>query len=546
MILISSDMVDDVGDILEGVAYIDSDVICYTHGLGSFKAGGGSLDKIVKGKFFLKYLDGNDTIIRTDEDGNELVFYYSTADFWCVSTSFFGMANYLSKRGCQLTASKKELAKLFVSTSLFEQPYSESLAISEIQLLEANCKIVISGGVFNVCACESPSTRGSSGFFDRVTNFINESRSAIAGLSGSFEVDLELSGGIDSRVVLGLALPYSDGVKITSDNSRKERADDFLIATLLSENYKIKMSPPRPKSYGSTDLVSKWSLFKLGCIGVSRTNLKPNSGSGTKYSCVVRLNGGGGESNRVYYNTNSQAYYNVIDRAPLDEAYKSILKKDLCDTLEKHGYAESPQQAMVSIYKGFRQRYFAGRAWYYSLLGLVYSPMASKCFGELCESPDLEKVFGCDLDEILDRNLIILFILYILDPALAIIRFDEDKKNFRLEDIRRIQGIAATFDRSGINITPQSLAFGSVSQREVLPKWADESLRYEGKGLSYESMIDEDIKNVVGSISSMGILSQKFLQDLSEGMTAGKLDPRTKNSLLHLSEILRFTSSVGD
>src|SRR5699024_4815861 len=123
MFLICSDDCGDE-DVLEGIAYHDSGLICYTTGLNDFKNVGGLCRELQDGRFFIKYKDGDDVVLRADREGNELVFYYAVDDFWCVSTSFLGLMIFLQKKGCHLTVSKLEIAKMFVNTSLFEQPYS--------------------------------------------------------------------------------------------------------------------------------------------------------------------------------------------------------------------------------------------------------------------------------------------------------------------------------------------------------------------------------------------------------------------------------------
>ncbi|WP_324044009.1 asparagine synthase (glutamine-hydrolyzing) [Aeromonas dhakensis] len=544
MIIISSETNNNECDILDGVAFHKSGVVCYNNGLEEFKKHGGSCSELIQGRFFIKYCDGDNTIIRTDEDGKELVFYYSDGDFWCVSTSFLGMLWFLKEKGMHLTASKLELAKFFVNTSLFEQPYNHNLPIKEIKLLDAGSEINITKNSFEIKKIEARETFKSGRFFDLVSDFIKESRITIGGLVGNFDVDLELSGGVDSRIVLGLALPYKDKIKVSSDKSGKGREDDYIIAKAMSYNYNIELGDNKLKNYGSNDISSKWALYKLGCIGVSRTNPRPNSASGTKFSKRVRLNGGGGENSRVFYNSNIQAYFNVINKTNLADEVKSKLIIDLTSALDFYGYKSSPQKAMVDIYSAYRQRYFSGRAWYYSLLGLVYAPMAGKSFSSIMTASDIEDVFGCDINQILERNLILLFILNALDPMLPFIRFDNDKKNFPLSDIRMIQEISQDFKRHAGSNENNSNTYGEISDRVVLPCYLSELATYEKSDNDYMSMFDEDIAGVVDVLGGLNILSPEYLDTLKLGINNDSLDVKEKLPLLHIAEILKYSSNV--
>lgn len=210
MILISSKSKNIHEDILDGVAFHESGVVCYSNGLEQFKKEGGLCSELVQGKFFIKYNENGNTIIRADEDGKELIFYYAKNEFWCVSTSFLGMIHLLKEHNIPLTTSRIECAKFFVNTSLFEQPYNSKLPIKEIKLLDAKNEIILSHNQFSIVERKNTKIAGKSKFFDLVNDFISESRAIISGLVNNFDVNLELSGGNDSRIILGLALPYKD------------------------------------------------------------------------------------------------------------------------------------------------------------------------------------------------------------------------------------------------------------------------------------------------------------------------------------------------
>lgn len=548
MYLISScDFRETNDNVLEGVAYHSSGLLFYTSGLKAFESSGGKCKDLQEGRFLIKYKDKDDFVLRTDSEGNELAFYYSSGDFWCVSNSFLGLVAFLEKKSYRLTASRLELAKMFVNTSLFEQAYSNNLPIEEISILDVNEEIRISEGAFKVCSREEttlPETfKENDSFVCRLSNFIQSSRRIIAGLADKFDVDLELSGGVDSRIILGLALPCHDKLNVSS-NKMKEK--DYIIAKALSRSFGLNINKNRSDNFGRQDIFRKWILYKLANVGVSRTNPLPNGASGTKFSQKARLNGGGGENVKAFYNPDIKAYFNVVDRSILSQELKSEIKKDLDFSLNKQGYSLNPNQAMVRIYSKYRQRFFAGRAWYHALTGIVYAPMASSSYKSLLFAEDIEVFFGLNREEIISRNLIQLLLLYLLNPVLALAQFDEEKKKFPLSDIELIENLIEKnkldfpTDMSSLSV------YGDVESRQVLPYWLEEESDIALKSAnSYDVLITNDIEGVIGKIQKLMIIDENELAGLQERLISNSLTKIEKLSLIHISEIMKRASSYS-
>lgn len=542
MFLLSSEENIDKQDLLEGIAYNKADLILYTEGLTAYKKEGGLCSELKSGRFIIKYRDNNNIIIRTDEIGNELLFYYTNENFWCVSTSFLGLAWYLKDKGYKLTASKVELAKFFVKTSLFEQPYNNNLAIKEINILNAKSEIHVNAEEgFRVFNREDNIQNINDSFFESLNNFIDSSRSIIESFVVDFEVNLELSGGLDSRIVMGLALPYKEKILISSD---KNRTNDYIIAKSLSSLFDMKFREKPYRNNGDKRIQDKWLLYKLANIGISRTVPVPNGASGTEFSKIVRLNGGGGGTTRVFYNTNCEAYYNLIKNSGFTIEMEIKLINDLKSTLDFFNYHEDPQHAMVNIYSEYRHRYFAGRAWYYSLFGIIFAPMSSKAFKSILDSPDIEEVFNCSKEEIKNRNLVILFILYILNKDLAIIRFDEESKDFSFEDMKKIEGVVGLYKNS-IFSSKKSHRYGDISNGSVLPPWSKKySINYNENDKSYENFIYKDILGIVDKLEEINILNKEYLNKLMNQIDTKTLSKNDKLACLHIKTIIEATDSI--
>lgn len=545
MFFLSSNSSSDIGDVLEGVVYHSDGLVFYSSGLKNYKESGGDIESLQAGRFVLKYKKNNNEIIRADRDGNELIFYYSSADFWCVSSSYLALVVYLKKNKIPVVVSKLELSKIFIQTSLFEQPFTDKFSVKGVSLLGRNEEIVISGSCLSVLKREERVERKELGVVDRVVGFIKNSRAIINNLISSGDVDLELSGGVDSRIVLGLALPYKEKIYISSDRNRK---NDYLVANFIANFFGIEIRYNSGKNYGVNEVEDKWILYKLASIGVSRTNPGPNSGSGTRFSKLVRLNGAGGGSGKVFYNVNANAYLSLIDKSSLKEEQKDKLKEDFLIALRKVGFDSSPQQAMVKIYADYRQRLFAGRAWYGSLLGVIYSPMNDVGFQSILNAPDICDIFESDLNDILERNLLSLFVLCLLDDSLPLIRFDQKNKDFEVEDIRFMGEISKQYKMLVSEEGQQrGRIYGDVRSDVVCPEWLTEYF-YQNKidGGLYDDFLYKDIEGLVDMLSGLDIVERCFLEKLKIRILNKELGRSERLMCLHLAEILKVADVFCD
>lgn len=544
-VFLCSDTVHECGDLLEGVAYHPEGLVFYSSGLQEYKDSGGDLNHLNEGRFVIKYRRGDLDFIKSDKDGNELVFYYSDEKYWCISSSYLALVLSLKRKNIPITVSKLELSKVFIQTSLFEQPYNKNFSVKGVKLLDKNEVIVVSELKISIFKSEEESVCEEKGVIERVAEFVNYSRFLISNLVNNCSVDLELSGGVDSRIVLGLALPYKDEICVSSDKNRK---NDYVIAGFLSSFFKIKIKNDKTGNYGVNDNQEKWFLYKLANIGVSRTNPNPNSGSGVRFSTSVRLNGAGGGSGKVFYNINEKAYLSLIERSPLEKRMKDLLKEDFLGALHGAGFDRSPQRAMVKLYTDYRQRLFAGRAWYSSLLGVIYSPMSGSRFKKILNAPDICQVFNAGLDEILEKNLLSLFILCVLDESLSLIRFDEKSKDFEIKDIIEFKGIAQ-FCKKKISekVNCVNKVFGGVRDGAVYPNWLAGYIdEYPVTSQGYDDFLYDDISELMPILKDSEIVDKEFLRELEVKIKDRVLNKSEKLMCLHLAETMRLADEFCD
>lgn len=266
-----------------GVGYTDKAIISSTEGLIKFIGSGGNPFNLIEGKYLIKYqVKDSRTIIMTDNIGGELLFLYKQANCWCISTSLYQMAEYIKSIGMPLTVKKNDIALNFVQTSLFEQPLNTNPNFEEIRLVSQKQFVLVENQNISIKNKELGwvnTTFKDFTFQQKLSYFIHYYRGIIRELLKHRPIDIELSGGIDSRVLFALfkSNVINQEILVSTD---KNRVNDFSIVNMLSENYSFPLVSHDNPNKGRDDYLKKYLLFKYGNIGISRTHKRPNSGGG--------------------------------------------------------------------------------------------------------------------------------------------------------------------------------------------------------------------------------------------------------------------------
>lgn len=508
-----------------------------TAGLLDYVKKGNDPEHLSDGGYLMKYPTLNGVRISVDRGGSELLFLYESSDYWCVSTSFMLLCEEVRFRKRELTLNTKVFSNFFIQTSLYEQPISDDLVFNEIKLVDQRFILEASErGVSFVLRDDSDlESFKSLSYEDKLDFFSSYYKSLFKSLSVNSNVSLELSGGVDSRVMLSLCKPMvqENDIRVSTDKNRKE---DFFIASSLSNIYGFTFDDKEPYNTGFNELSKKYLLFKYSTIGISRTNKRPNSHSGLESSSFIRLNGGGGEASKIFYNINSVAYENVLLKSGLTDDYKHMKINELRGVLESNGYNDDPVSAMVDIYTKYRNRFFAGRAWYYNLLGLIISPFSSIYFSELIKSEDLPNFFETSIGEVFKKNLIQLHLLLLSDPSLAIVCFDTKDKSFEVSDLLHVQSkLSRCTSTKLFNI--QSF----VDDEEECNSQYIKDCESEG---GYESLIRSDISNNLDEVFTLGILDAAYIDEIRHKFENNKLSKAEELSLLNAASIVELATRI--
>lgn len=522
--------------VMQGIGYCKDAIINSSTGFSQFLESGGKASDIIEGKYLIKYPFSEDSaIVETDDMGAELLFLYRHGDYWCLSTSLYQLALYIKNKKMPLTLKETDLALNFVQTSLFEQPINNNPVFEEVLLISSDDCVYIDRNYIEIKKKNKSENfydiYHALPFFKKASYFICFYRDLVLEISKKYHVNLELSGGIDSRVLFAIFRDevISNKIRVSTDKNRK---NDYLIVQMLSKLYNFSLIPYKDNNIGKKDISTKYQLFKYGNIGISRTHKRPNSGSGIFPSLTFRVNGGGGGIGKLFYNENYMAYVNLIQKSKLNDVLKGKVINKFIKVLHKENYQDHPTGAMVELYSKYRMRYFAGRSWYYSLLGIIISPFNSRMFQSMILSKDLESFFKRDLEYIYKKNLIQLYLLYMLAPELVFITTDSVDKNFDIEDINLVKNL---FENSDVVNEKESFEFVIYNARNQMESQSE--INYS-EPKNYDDLIYEDINKGFSLLERSGILTVDYLLELRRKIENKTLTRIEEGCLLHVTSLL--------
>ena len=176
--------------------------------------------------------------IITDNLGLGLLFYYKEGNNWAVSNSFYKLFDFLSKR-VNLTIDEK-YHSLYFENDVMASPSVVHTPVYEIKLLPIFQYITIKKGklkVENKQTFHKMISLCSKEGLDYIDNWATKWIDFIHCLLGKYDVNLQLSGGFDSRITYSLfnvAKINYDQINIESSLTMKE---DLEIANKISNLY---------------------------------------------------------------------------------------------------------------------------------------------------------------------------------------------------------------------------------------------------------------------------------------------------------------------
>lgn len=306
-------------------------------------------------------------------------------------------------------------------------------------------------------------------YADTLHSYLNNLYRTLACFADSdYDIELALSGGLDSRILLSLllAMEKSDRVKIVTNN-HQSRTSDFSIVEGLSSEFSFSFNlptklPPEEKIF-QTSLNDKFKLWKLSCLGLF--DMMYFKGDYPKKAKMIRLGGHGAEiAKKTFSNQNIESLirYRKLTRKALisrsilrnmievfsQNKMKKALRRNLTSALNYIQVDSSGDDAVLWHHACYKSPIANGRYLSNSLLG--FRPLIDKTL--ISYSLNHKEASGVDFF----RDLLIL-----ADPKLASHPFENAKYDMDEEYVStRLAYLGVQFNP--INLVP----FKMYAQKE--------------------------------------------------------------------------------
>ncbi|AIA76744.1 hypothetical protein FF32_18400 [Halomonas campaniensis] len=422
--LISSDDNND-NNYFNGMAFSESSIVLSLSGLENYLKSANSLFELVDGRFSLCWNDGEKRIFTVDRTGQDCWFYYKENDFWAVSNSLYALGERLKERG-RFRLRKSGFIFYEIRHSLGEQPYSEETSIDGVKILPKDCYITVSSDFFKVEKHQKlRKVESQEDYCQRLVHYVAvwkaRLRSLISHVSAG-AVRCDISGGIDSRIVMGLSSSELHNKKIKY-STNKAWNDDYLIVSMLSKALGFKIDNTEISRPRVVSAEKALELYKKGNSGVYKNIYF--SKFLTAYPSL-HLHGAGGENIR---GLSSGSAWKVVHRLKSqfkNDALYEDFRHDYLGWFEKNDIDFKSDDSTIAHYRHFRGRFHFGRNWYRSLTNPLVTPL---------ESSDLEMMADYLIKVGRDPKALQFDMLYLCDKFLPFFPFDTENKKFSHEVI---------------------------------------------------------------------------------------------------------------
>ncbi|VFR35316.1 hypothetical protein ANDA3_3900 [plant metagenome] len=410
-----------------GIAYTDHAIIIGSEGYDAFSAENHhSLYEINEGRFCaIQYKDGM-LLARTDALGQEILYYYHQDGVWAVSNSFLLLARHLRENGVTLTPDYDTLRLPFITHSVASQLVSNLTGFREIRVLPADrCLQVdlhaVPARVF-LHPCGGLSNQGMvtrDDYEQSLIEFAIKAASRSRALITQFPQNsrFDITGGVDSRLVLSLLTATGLDLSTLNFQSNPQQSQDYAVAMQLGQEVGFQVKNQRVRLNHTTP-ANSYELWKLGNLGVYYP-LYPAIGESPQHA--LQFHGACGECYRDFFKASAEAMAQHMTKSFPDNGLGPLFAKRLTQAVEEIGADVRAPDSMLEHYRHFRSRFHFGRSTFRNLSALLVTPLASS---------DLIHATRHLSTQQRSRSQLALDVLLLTRPVLASMPFDAPGKAF--------------------------------------------------------------------------------------------------------------------
>ena len=252
---------------------------------------------------------------------------------------------------------------------------------SEIHLDLENGKIEIkSEGFFEKFSFQPGET-----YEERVMEVLERGSGCLRALMDSKKgLNLHLSGGYDSRLVLGM-LASSGDIKNTRVTSHTFKPDDFKVAKSLCERFSLPLNVAGVRKYPTLAPSESIRMYLLSCGG-TYLPIYPVSSHLIQEELEFKLTGDQptGWSHfvgKARFNGDAAKIAQDIETYLEERDPDNLVKKEFLSTFELIDVDPKHPAAMIAHYASIRSRHHCGRNWYKSMGNtFLFTPLMQSSF----------------------------------------------------------------------------------------------------------------------------------------------------------------------
>jgi hypothetical protein len=387
---------EDVGSLqqsqLFGYGITDDALIFGTDGLRAFHAAGNT-EFPTEGRFAGLFITSDQEIsIRADATGQELLYLYKSNDNWAVSSSFMLLAEWARTLG-RLSLYPPAVVGFHLKNGVHvgEQLISHRTTVTEISVVPLTTELIVdrkTGALrqkrrsFLDAFSFAPDDKWDEKLIDVLERG--------AGIMGAIQstgnpLNLFLSGGYDSRLVLAMTLANgspSENLRVSSHVFKK---DDFQVASALCETLGLPLNTPGPRVHSLMSDSDVIRMYMLSC-GATYLPFYPVSSHFTRENAVVRLTGDQPTGwtffdGKARFNGNANKIATDIEEALSARCLGGAVKNDFLSVFSDLEIEHDHPAAMLANYCAIRSRHHCGRNWYRSTGPVfLFTPLMQSAF----------------------------------------------------------------------------------------------------------------------------------------------------------------------
>lgn len=411
-----------------GVGFSDNDIFM---GCTADKDFVSSISNVVEGRFFLVNSVENKITFKTDCTGQELLFYYKNEHNWAISNSFKKLCEHLHENSVKLTTNYASLIPFQGEHSFCEALITDTTVVNEIRILGIKEELEIDEN--NILKVKKIKYETPDNLLDIAEKYIKNWTSRLRTLVDSLPegaINCDLSGGVDSRLVLALLMASGCDLKKIEFVSNPSATVDLEIAKKIADFYSLNLNNTKKSKRQILSSREKLDLTLYSSLGVYHGFYLP---SNIRNEESIHLHGGGGGLFRQVFNHNfEEILLNQAEFFPNSIFLaRSIEQLMMFDRKRIDTHDLPPSERSICYFYQTRNRYHFGRDWFKSLDGNLITPLISN---------DILKMRFLAKDILDDKELYLLMFL-LTAPELLEFEFDKEEKKFSKGSIDKVKNV---------------------------------------------------------------------------------------------------------